>query len=434
MEAWMSKLDLEKNGLDKIVEDGIERYRKGTFQFTVKDNDGNAVPDAEVKIEQTGHDFKFGCNAFMVNGFEDADKNELYENYFGDVFNQAVVPFYWRDDEPRKGEWRFEKESEPIYRRPPAEEMLEFCKRRNVSPKGHNLIWHQRSSGIPTWLLGNTEEGWPDIENRVRTIAGRYADRIPMWDVANEVDARGYHDSMPKDYAIRTFALAKELFPKCHLIANETTDTSWKNFAFETGAFYQYICRILKEGLKLDGIGLQYHLFYRKDDMINHADEVLDARKLLDVMETYGGFEKDLHISEITVPSYPEEGDYNEIQARMTETLYKIWFSGRKVDSIVWWNLIDGYAYVRPDWNEDYYGGGLLRKDFSKKPAYYAVENLIKKVWHTSAKTHTNGNGYMSFRGFYGSYKLIFVRNGHQSEATVNCNKEKQFYDITLGD
>ena len=50
----------------------------------------------------------------MVNQFDNEEDNNTYTEKFKKVFNQAVVPFYWRDDEPERGKYRFEKGSEPI--------------------------------------------------------------------------------------------------------------------------------------------------------------------------------------------------------------------------------------------------------------------------------------------------------------------------------
>jgi len=91
------------------------------------------------------------------------------------------------------------------------------------------------------------------------------------------------------------------------------------------------------------------------------------------------------------------------------------------IGSIVWWNLVDGYAFVNPEnpsWNEDYYGGGLLRKDFTPKPAFEVVNRLINKEWKTNVTD--------------GEYKITVEKNGFVSEHTVKLSKTSPFIHIQL--
>ena len=105
------------------------------------------------------------------------------------------------------------------------------------------------------------------------------------------------------------------------------------------------------------------------------------------------------------------------------EELYRTWFATRNMKSIVWWNLADGYAAYAPlgsNQGENRCGGGLLRFDMSKKPAYEVLDNLINKEWNTSFETVIGKNGELTFRGFYGEYEIIVDDNIY----TVNLNSD----------
>lgn len=96
---------------------------------------------------------------------------------------------------------------------------------------------------------------------------------------------------------------------------------------------------------------------------------------------------------------------------------------------------MDGYAFVNPEnpsWNEDYYGGGLLRKDFTHKPVFEVVNRLINKEWKTNVTDITDEKGNMSFRGFHGEYKITVEKNGFVSEHTVKLSKTSPFIHIQL--
>ena len=55
-EAWME---------DRIAS-GIEANRKGWLKLNFVDSEGAPVENVQVTLEQKTHDFKFGCNLFML--------------------------------------------------------------------------------------------------------------------------------------------------------------------------------------------------------------------------------------------------------------------------------------------------------------------------------------------------------------------------------
>ena len=108
-----------KDFFESTVNENIEKYRKGNMTISVIDENGNAVPNAKIKVNQIKHEFKFGANLFLLDELETDEKNKLYTDYFKNIFNMATLPFYWSSIEPEKGKLRYDKNSEKYYRRPP---------------------------------------------------------------------------------------------------------------------------------------------------------------------------------------------------------------------------------------------------------------------------------------------------------------------------
>ena len=54
--------EAQKDFMEEKVNAGIEQNRKGYVNITIKDSDGEVIPDAKVKISQKSHEFKFGAN------------------------------------------------------------------------------------------------------------------------------------------------------------------------------------------------------------------------------------------------------------------------------------------------------------------------------------------------------------------------------------
>lgn len=398
-----------KDMVDKRNAEGIEKYRKG--DFTIKFKNANKK---KVIVKQKNHKFLFGTTGFMLGCFEDTKKEEIYKEKFVNLFNQAVVPFYWKDLEPEEGKLRFRKDSEYIYRRPAPDTVLEFCSEYGIEPKGHCLVW---SSHIPKWLSKYTpEERKAIVERRIKQIAEEYADKIPSWDIVNE--SASFYIAGKADlfdcYDEIGMQLGAKYFPNNVKILNDTNNAIWERYCYHGKymPFNMQIKEFLQKGITIDELGLQFHMFLTADQIGQDKAqrEYLDIKNMIEILDIYNAHNLPMHISEITVPSFFVKNETNEnIQAEIVETYYKTWFATKNMKSIVWWNLVDGYAAYAPLGScegENRYGGGLLRFDMTEKPAYKVLDRLINHEWKTSFEAEIDSDG-LSFRGFYGEYEVV---------------------------
>lgn len=416
-----------KETLDKRNKEGIEKYRKGNF--TIKFTNANKK---KITVKQTKHNFLFGSTAFMLNSFEKEGKESIFKKQFARLFNQAVVPFYWSDLEPQEGKLRFRADSENIYRRPAPDLVLEFCKEYGIEPKGHCLVWNKF---VPDWLAKyTTEEKKQILERRFKEIADEYADKIPSFDIVNE-SATNYRRGLKylfEDYDEYGLELGQKYFPNNIKILNETNGAIWKNYLTQGKymAFNMQLKEFLRKGLAIDEIGLQYHIFTTSEEMEQpETNKVfLDANAMVEILDIFNSYELPMHISEITVPGSGQNPENEEIQAYIVEELYKTWFATRNMKSIVWWNLVDGYAAYAPlgsNDGENRCGGGLMRFDMTEKPAYKVLDRLINKEWNTSFEQEVKEN-QLSFRGFYGEYEITV------DGKTYKVNLDKDGKEIAL--
>ena len=397
-----------KEWLEKRNAEGIEKYRKGDFVIKFS-NDGKK----KVTVKQTKHKFLFGCNAFMLNSFEKAEKEPIYKEKFAQIFNQAVVPFYWSDLEPEEGKLRFHKDSENIYRRPAPDIVLDFCKEYEIEPKGHCLVWNHFT---PQWLEKySKEERKTVLEKRFKEISQEYADKIPSFDIVNEAASnyRRGKEAFFDNYDEYALALGGKYFPNNRKILNETNEAIWRDYRTEGKymAFNMQLKEFTAKGLPIDEIGLQYHIFTtceKLEELFDFREAYLNAKFILEILDIYDEYNYPMHISEITIPGNEQKIENEELQAEIAELLYTTWFATRNMKSIVWWNLVDGYGAGAPlgtNDGENVYGGGLLRFDMSEKPVYKTLDRLINQDWHTSFEKEIDGDE-LSFRGFYGEYEI----------------------------
>ncbi len=432
-------MEQKREWTDERVQSGIELYRKGLGSITVKDKNGDPVKDAKIVLKQKNHEFRFGANIFMLDELESDEKNEKYKRLFADTFNMATLPFYWDATEPEKGKTRYEKDSSPLYRRPAIDLCMEFCEKNGIEPREHALAYEHF---FPKWLYGASEfEVKRELERRYKEISERYASRIRTIEVTNEMawekGRTSFYDD--PDYVRWCFELADKYFPCNQLVINETTSHCWKDMCRATDKYYSYIEANMLKGARIDAIGMQYHLFYRREQEYEKTRLTLDPESLYRHMDLYANFGKPLQITEVTVPAYSNDEEDEAIQAEIAERLYSIWFSHPAVEQIIYWNIIDGYAHLwDPDpekirksqgdmsLGENYYYGGLLRFDMTPKPAYYAIKDLIEKKWHTETEVCTGNFGKTSFKGFFGSYDVEVYSNGTCVKTTVDLKKNQE--------
>lgn len=411
--------DIAKNILkdDAIIEDriarGIEENRKGSGEIELVDHEGKSISNANIKLRQIRHEFHFGCNSFMLGQFDEEEKNAAHDEAFKNLFNLAVVPFYWDALEPEDGKLRFNKDSPNIYRRPAPDLVLEFCEANNIITKGHPLCWDILN---PKWMPLDKPSMASRLERRISEIADRYRDRIKIWDVCNEairLKPSSVEMRTPENHVELSFALANKYFPKTTTL-NYNDYLCWDNHAEYTPMYM--LCRHLaKLNCNLGGVGLQFHVVAREvANLLGEADVRLNPRHLLAMLDLYAKLGIPINISEITIPSYADLGDGHTFQKEVAERLYRLWFSHSAINGITWWNFIDDTAYVDPNnskWNENYYKGGLLNYDLSPKSAYESLKRLIKEEWQTDDTIAYTAGTDNRFRGFYGDYEVTVETN-----------------------
>lgn len=419
-----------KDILDKRNAEGIEKYRKGNFKLKFNTKDAK-----QVSIRQTKHKFLFGCTAFMLNSFEKIEKEAEFKKLFANLFNQAVVPFYWSDLEPEEGKLRFDRESENIYRRPAPDIVLDFCRKYGIEPKGHCLTW---CHFVPEWLEKyGSEKRKQLLEKRFKEIAERYGDSIPSFDIVNE-SASNYRTgkrTLFDDWDEYALELGGKYFANNIKILNETNEAIWRDYATEGKymAFNMQLKDFVKKGLPIDEIGLQYHIFEPKERFENN-NTFLNAEFMIEILDIFDAYNFPMHISEITIPSYNGKVPQNEaVQAELVEILYTTWFATRNMKSIVWWNLVDGYAAYAPLGSEDgenMFGAGLVHFDMTKKPAYEVLDNLINHKWKTNIDDTVNTDEY-AFRGFYGEYEIEVTTADGVKKYTAVFNEDNAEFGIS---
>ncbi|MBQ9545192.1 MAG: endo-1,4-beta-xylanase [Clostridia bacterium] len=425
-----------RDEIEERIERGIEENRKADFTLEITDSSGAPLKGVRVEAVQEEHDFLHGANLFMLDQFETPEKNQKYRELFADCFNAATVPIYWNTLEPEQGKPRFGADSPFSYRRPPIDPCLEFCESHGITPKAHCLNYDHFS---PDWVK---KEPVPEIKRllvkRFRELAERYADRIPCWEVINEMLCWNgvtplYEEPDVIEWSFRT---AERFFPGNELMINEAWAFMRKSrCGFSTNTcnpYYMLVERSLKNGARIDSVGVQFHMFYPESREEDYAAISYDLKHHLAVLDRLATLGKPLEITEITIPAYHDTPEDRDLQAEILKYFTRAWFSHPAMEGMIYWNVPDGYAYnAKPGdmrAGENYFRGGLTDFSLEPKPAYLVLRDLFKKEWHTEAASETDENGAAVFRGFYGRYRVsvngeiktvVFRRGGSKKQTVI---------------
>jgi len=410
---------------ERISQD-IKRHRMGWGTICFHNEKGQPISiseDYKIDIRQVTHDFKFGSTLFMLEGFESKEKNADFENYFLQIFNHGIAPFFWNDLEPRDGELRFSAKSEPIYRRPPPDLLVDWANKNNVSLKGHSLVW-DRKLFHPEYAPDDHKGIAKRLSRHIKEIAERYGEKIETWDVINE--AIGYPNvTMPDDRVFWSFNEANKYFPSdAKLVYNEGTEPSWMYYRPDTSWNFLLLQNLLLRGARVDGAGLQYHHFTSEPEVMNgRTDTLLNPGYLLRVLDQYARLGLTINISEVTIPMFKQLPDGEDLQASLMKELYRVWFSHSNVDGITLWNMVDGTAHTRVDWDQNTLFAGILDEKLKPKASFHALDNLINKEWKTNMQMLGNGGNSIKFQGFYGNYEISLTKDSKRIVKQVHVSK-----------
>ncbi|TLS48922.1 1,4-beta-xylanase [Paenibacillus antri] len=381
-------------------------HRMSSKTIKIVDGAGNPVAGTEVTIRHTNHKFLFGCGIFdaiqVANKNVPADRLAFLEeklDLFLDVFNSATLPFYWARFEPEQG-------------KPLTQELkaaARWLKDRNVTVKGHPLVWHTLTA---PWLLDlSNEEILKAQLARIERDVTDFEGLIDTWDVINEVVIMPIFDKYDNGITriskeLGRVGIIKEMFAKtrqCNpgatLLLND----------FNTSINYEILIDgCLNAGVPIDAIGIQSH----------QHQGYWGREKLEEVLERFSHFGLPIHFTENTltsghimppeiddlndyqIPEWPSTPEFEERQAREVEEMYTILFKNPRVEAITTWNFSDEGAWLGAP-------AGLVRKDNTPKPSYEVLKKRIKGDWSTNVTGRTDEDGIITFEGFLGDYDLI---------------------------
>ncbi|WP_164716566.1 fibronectin type III domain-containing protein [Paenibacillus whitsoniae] len=370
----------------------IEQIRKGDLTVEVKDASGQPIPNADVHVAMTKHDFKWGTavNSDKLFG-TDAD-SEMYRTKLKENFNSAVME--------NDMKWQFWEGNKAK-----TVNAYNWLGSNGFDIRGHALIWDNtpRLPNDVPGLMSNKPQLEKRIQDHFHELAGFFRGRLYNWDVLNEPVLnsmiRSTYDN-PGAVMANWFKMAKEADPTAKLYVNETQILGVD--APVIGTFSNILQSMKDNGAPIDGVGIQAHF----------GSTPVSPMAFYNQLTHFAQYAPEIAITEFDVNS-PKE----DIQGKFTHDIMLAAFSHPNVQSFTMWGFWDG-----SHWQNN---APLFRQNWTLKPSGEAWRDLIYHTWWTDVTGQSDVNGVYQTRGFYGNYDITVTIGGTSQTVKTSLLKGK---------
>ena len=381
----------------------IEKIRKADFVVRVVDRDGVAVSDAAVKIEMTRHAFRWGVAAKARRLIDTKDSDNLR---FQAEVKRLYNTFTFEND------MKWKEVTPDLERLRAVDKALGWLHANNFEVRGHTLVWAGRKH-LPEGVLDlPAPELTALIQERVQSFARRYRGDVYVWDVVNEAaDNVDLWDKVGWDNFANVYKWAHEADPGALLAYNDYNITNAPGDRGHRAKVLKRVQTIIEAGAPLDIIGDQAHM----------AAPLTPIPKFLSNLDEVAALGKSIEITEfdLSVPEDRVHGDY-------VRDILIAAFSHPKVVGFIQWGMWEGDHWKAAQ------GAAMFRRDWSKRPAQIAYEDLVTNQWWTRANGKTDATGDYRTRGFLGDYQVSATARGKMVSVAANLAAGGQSLTLTL--
>jgi endo-1,4-beta-xylanase len=351
----------------------------------------NTKKGADVKIEQTRHEFLFGTaipNSLAENdGRPMSEENrKMFLQVLEQNFNYAV--------HENALKWYSTESKENVVTYAVADRIWELCNERNIPMRGHCIFWDKDKYIMP-WLneLNNDKLRGKVISHAI-DVTKHYKGRIEEFDLNNEMINGDFFRRRLGYGIINEMAFAAKFGnPDVKLCVNDygiLVDNG-----YNASTYINQIKNLLANGVPIDGIGCQGHI-------VTPESSPDDVQKNLDKLAE---FELPIKITECLFGADDEQG-----KADALRMFFPICFAHPNIEAIVMWGF----------WEEGHWQPqtAMWKKDWTPTPQVEAYRDLVFNKWWTKVSGKADNTGTYKTRAFYGDYTI--TSNGKTQKVTLS--------------
>ncbi|MGD8787223.1 MAG: endo-1,4-beta-xylanase [Phycisphaerales bacterium] len=355
------------------------------------------TPGADVKVQQTRHEFLFGAAipnhvVEKVPGSISPQDREMFLKVLAENFNYAVHEnaLKWYDCEVEQGVVDYYK----------ADRIWQLCNERNIPMRGHCIFW-AKDKYIMNWLKTLTNDQLrAAVISRAIDVTRHFKGRIEEFDLNNEMIHGDFFRRRLGYGIISEMALAAKVGnPDAKLYVN---DYGVLDIGYNADTFILQIENLLASGVPIDGIGCQGHLAHA-------IPTITPPERVQRTLDKLAKFNLPIKVTECLFI-------YDEEETRVSELkkLFPIYFAHPNVEAILMWGFWeDGHWQPK---------SAMWKKDWTPTPQAMAYRDLVFNKWWTQTSGKANNSGIFKTDAFYGDY--IITSNGKTKKVTLS-KKEK---------
>lgn len=192
-------------------------------------------------------------STWQING-KDSASVEIIRQHFNSITAENCMKSGLI--QPQEGKFNFEL----------PDQFVEFGLQNNMFIVGHCLVWHSQA---PKWLFVDAEgkDVSRDVlisrmKTHIQTVVGRYKGKVNGWDVVNEAILDNGEWRKSKFYQIIGPEFVKLAFQFAHE-ADPDAELYYNDYSMALPGRREGVVKMVKdlqkEGIKVDGIGMQCH-------------------------------------------------------------------------------------------------------------------------------------------------------------------------------
>jgi endo-1,4-beta-xylanase len=379
-----------------VVLPNIEKNRKGDFTLLLSSGD-TPLADAKVSVDLVRHNFHFGTSPPK----QLLDDPETREAYF-DVWEFGVVEnlFKWGNVERIEGQPNYDK----------TDALVELFKSKGLPIELHFLTGYH-----PSWLAGKSDDEKAELQkSHARKTLERYHDQADYVQVYNEI----WHSPIAR---ASVYFDSQEFFRE---LANKYPNT--RLGVSDCWRFDEPLPDPAEVKRRFPGI----------DFISIHAHKPrhlwASPQLIYECFDPWIDCGINLHISEFglrpgEIEGAVRSGTWNDaLAAEYFVSMVATVFSHPVARAVNFWSS-------GPDENLSFSVNRMIRADGSFTPGYYAMKDLIKRKLTTTVQATTSADGTISFRGFYGTYRVTSTRaDGTKQTGLVQFSKSQSSASLSL--
>jgi endo-1,4-beta-xylanase len=264
-----------------------------------------------------------------------------------------------------------------------ADQVLAFAETHGMTVRGHTLVWGWSN---PPWLTNQhftPEELSQLLREHITSVVTHYRGKVFAWDVVNEAfDERGklrpspWYDEPGIGLAGESTAYIEQAFRWAHAADPAAllfyNDGEAEGRGAKSDAIYTMVRDFKQDGIPIDGVGLQMHIF----DL--HPD--IDGIEANIARFTALGIQ--LHITEMDV-ALPLDADGNARpadlarQAEVYRGIVSACLAHAGCNAIQTWGFTDKYSWIGSKTKGAKGSALLFDRKYAPKPAFAALRRVL---------------------------------------------------------